>query len=380
MIGLEFLRNVFRKSCSSYSFLTPNGEIISVETQKGSEFLSTVQTARFALKYFPLESGDWVALNDPQSGGYSPFGINFVGRIQNIIWSVRVTGAAHWSKAEKWESMGMRLPPLPYKLKGQLNTQVPSLFLEKVLPFEKKISSDYKKLENFVSWKKDLWTGQRLESYFEKSRQTLSEKLSDTPWTEYSHKSRTRFGENLSTQISVNKEMLSVDLTGTSPTQKLGLTESMTESVVTYACTQAMNCRSFYNSGTEKFFQITKPRVSWLSVREPSFPAYVQFLSFPFVESHLKQVLQKMKFPLQEWKCSYDGWMQFQFSSGQKTTTDDLQKNWGIQTNGFKLVRTEDNSLVLELAEPCQLFRVESGDIELHELKSGAQFQLELSP
>jgi hypothetical protein len=379
MIGLEYLKNAFRKSCSSYSFLTLSGEIICVETQKGSEFLSTVQTARFAQKYFPLENGDWVALNDPQSGGYSPFGINFVGRIQNVIWSVRVEGPAIWTKTEKWESAGLRLPPLPYKLKGQHNSQIPHIFLEKVLPFEKKISTEYEKLVSFISWKKASFEEKILEVYFEKSRKALTEKLSDTPWTEQTHKSRTRFGETLSTKVTINKDLLSVDLAGTSAPQSLGLTESMTESVVTYACVQAMSCKTFYNSGTEKYFQITKPRVSWLSVREPSYPAFVQFLSFPFVESHLKQLLLKMKFPVQDWKCSYDGWMQFQFPSGESMSTDDLQRNWGFKSTSFKLVRTEENSVVLELVKPCQLFRVESGEVEIHDLKPGAQFQLELS-
>lgn len=376
MIELEFLKNVFRKSCSSYSFLTLEGELILVESKNGAEFLSCAQAARFVTKYFPLDNHDWVAVNDPQSGGYNPFGISFVGRIENIIWSVRIDKAGPWNTAEKWDSLGLRLPPIPFKVKGEHNPQVPALFLDKVIPFENLIAQEYQKLAAFISWKADSFSPQALKKYFEISRRTLAEKLSDTPWAEATHKSKTKTGELLSTKVSISQEQFAVDLSGSTTTQTLGLTESMTDSLVTYACVQALQCQPYYNSGTEKFFQITKPRTSWLSIREPACPAKVQFLGFPFVESHLKQLLLKMKFPVQTWKCSVDGWMQFQFTDKSLVTSDELQKNWGQQVKGLKLLRTEENSLVFEITEACRLFRVESGELEIHELKSGAQFQL----
>ncbi len=378
MIELEYLRTAFSRSCSSFSFLTLDGELILVESKAGAEFLSCVQTARFVTKYFPLDDYDWVALNDPQSGGYNPFGISFVGRIGNIIWSVRVEKAGSWNVTDKWESIGLRLPPLPYKIKGEHNPQVPAIFLDKVIPFENLITQEYQKLSQFISWKKDSLSPLSLKKYFETSRRTLAEKLSDTPWTESTHKSKTKTGEILSTKVSISQELFSVDLSGSSASQTLGLTESMTDSLVTHACVKAMQCQTYYNSGTEKFFQIIKPRVSWLSVREPLHPAHVQFLVFPFIESHLKQLLLKMKFPVQTWKCSVDGWMQLQFPNKSLITSDDLQKNWGHTVTGLKLIRTEDNSLVFEITEDCRLFRVETGDIEIHELKPGAQFQLTL--
>ena len=135
MIELEFLKKIFKDSCSSSSFLTPDGDLLIVNSKLGYEFLSTVQTARFVLKYFPLEDQDWVAVNDPQSGGYTPFGISFVGRIGNLIWSVRLNQEGLWNATDKWDTTGMRLPPIPYKIKCQLNPQVPQLFLDKVAPF-----------------------------------------------------------------------------------------------------------------------------------------------------------------------------------------------------------------------------------------------------
>ncbi len=378
MIELEFLRTAFSQTCSSFSFLTVEGELLLVESKNGSEFLSTIQTARFVLQYFPLDNRDWVAVNDPQSGGYDPFGISFVGRIDHLIWSVRVENQGPWNTTGKWESFGLRIPPLPYKVKGQLNPQVPSLFLDKVLPFEKKIAQEFEKLCLFISWKENDLTSLSFKKYFENSRKNLTQKLSDTPWTEAVHKSKTKSGEVLSSQVTINQDFFAVDLSGSTNSVQLGLTESMTESLVTYACVQALQCKSYYNSGTEKFFQIIKPRSSWLSIREPLIPAQVQFLSFPFLESHLKQLLLKMKFPVQNWKCSVDGWMQLQFLDQPPITTDSLQKNWGQNEKGLKLLRTEENSLVFEISEDCKMFRVESGEIEMHNLKPGAQFQLSL--
>ncbi len=85
-----------------------------------------------------------------------------------------------------------------------------------------------------------------------------------------------------------------------------------------------------------------------------------------------------MKFPVQNWQCSVDGWMQFQFKDKPLISTDDLQKTWAHNSSEFKLVRAEDNSLIIELLEPCRLFRVEGGEIEIHDLKPGTQFQLAL--
>ncbi len=378
MIELEFLRKAFQKTCTSYSFLTLEGDLILIESKSGSEFLSTIQTARFVSKYFPLENHDWVAVNDPQSGGYNPFGISFVGRIDNIIWSVRVEKDGPWNTTDKWETLGLRLPPMPYKIKGQPNTQVPPVFLDKVIPFEKLITAEFQKLSQYISWKASSLTNANFKKYFELSKKTLAEKLNDTPWTEALHKSKAKTSEVLSTKITITQDLFAVDLTGSTASHTLGLTESMTESLVTFACVHALQCKTYYNSGTEKFFHITKPRSSWLSVKEPAIPAQVNFLSFPFIESHLKQLLLKMKFPVQNWKCSVDGWMQFQFKDQLPISTDILQKTWGQSASGFKLVRTEDHSLVIELVEPCQMFRVEAGEIETHELNPGAQFQLAL--
>ncbi len=378
MIELEFLRSVFKKTCSSFSFLTIEGDLLLVDSKCGSEFLSTIQTARFVSKYFPLENQDWVAVNDPQSGGYNPFGISFVGRIDQIIWSVRVENSGPWSASGKWDSLGLRLPPMPYKIKGQPNPQVPSVFLDKVKPFENLIAQDFKKLSQFISWKSSSLTTAAFKKYFETSKKNLAQKLSDTPWTEGLHKSKTKTGEVLSSKVAINQDLFSVDLAGTTNSVKLGLTESMTESLITFACVQALQCKTYYNSGTEKFFHITTPRSSWLSVREPALPAEVQFLSFPFVESHLKQLLLKMKFPVQNWKCSMDGWMQFQFADQTIVTTDQLQKTWGQKCPGLKLLRTEENALVFELIESCQMFRVEAGEIESQQLEVGTQFQLAL--
>jgi hypothetical protein len=379
MIQLEFLQTVFKESTRAFSFLTVQGEIILVDSQSGADFLSTVQSARFVLKYFPLENGDWMALNDPQIGGYSPFGINFVGRIENLIWSVRVEGPGRWSPTDKWDSAGLRLPPLPYKTKGLINQQIPSSFLEKVFPFEKKIKKDLSHLEKFVAWNSRKLTRQLFQNHFDMSAAALSQKLDETPWSEHHHRSRTRFGEVLCTQASVSKKLFTLDLAGTQPSQQLGLSEAMSDSVLTFACVQALGCQRIYNSGTEKFIQITRPRLSWLSVQEPPHPAFVRFVSFPFVESHLKQLFLKMKFPVEAWKCSMDGWMQFQFPSGHLVTTDDLQSSWGTEKNEISLIRTEENALILETTEPCELFRVDSGNLETYRLEKGSQFHLQLS-
>jgi hypothetical protein len=378
MIELDFLKASFEKTCTAYSFLTLDGELILVESKNGSDFLSTVQTARFVKQYFPLENNDWVAVNDPQSGGYNPFGISFVGRIDHIIWSVRIENPGAWNATDKWDTLGLRLPPMPYKIKGELNNQIPALFLDKVNLFEQIILADFQKVVQFIQWRKNQLSPLAFKKYFEESRKALVEKLNDTPWTEALHKSKTKTGEVLVSKVTITQDVFSVDLGGSSNSIVLGLTESMTDSLVTYACVQAMQCKSYYNSGTEKFFQITKPRVSWLSVREPSFPAQVHFLSFPFLESHLKQLLLKMKFQVQKWQCSKEGWMQFQFTDKKSVTSDELQKNWGQNCAGFKIIRSEENSLVFELSQASKLFRVEEGEIETHDLGIGAQFQLAL--
>lgn len=378
MIELNFLRSIFKNVAEASAFLTPDGKLISCQSQNAHSFLSPVHAARFVLQYFPLQDQDLVALNDPQSGGVTPFGINFVGRINNVIWSVRLESPRAWTLDEKWELMGFKLPPLPLKLGGETNSQIPAVFLEKTKVFEDQIKSEYEKLKAFLQWKQKSFTADSLNTYFDKCEAMAQEKFNETPWNDFQHKAKSPTNEVMSAKISVTQEAILADFTGTGLSQQLELTEKLTESIVTYAFTKALGLQEIYNHATESFFQIIKPKQSWLNVRESRFPARVRFLAIPFLESHLKQMLLKMKFKMDDWKCSQEGWLQLVTESGESITSDEIQKSWAHGCGFLKTIGTGDLSLQYELLKPARLIRVEQGQMELHDLNPGAQFEVSL--
>lgn len=379
MTELSFLRSVFQDTAEAVAFLTEDGKLICCESKNGFSFLSPVHAARFVLKYFPLQDQDWVALNDPQSGGISPFGINLVGRLHNLIWSIRLESEAAWSLDEKWEPMGLKLPPLPLKVGGKTNTQIPPIFLEKTKPFEEHIQNDYEKLKAFISWKKQQLSSASLSTYFKRCESLVRDRLSETPWTDYQHKAKSHTDEVLNTKISISQNNFSVDFAGTSSQQQLELNESLTESIVTYALTKALQVQEVYNHATESFFQLIKPKQSWLSVRESRFPAKVRFLAIPFLESHLKQTLIKMKFKMEDWQCSQEGWLQIISENGDIINSDKIQKNWANDCHFLKVIGTSDMALQFEILKTSQMLRVEQGRMETLKLSSGAQLEVSLN-
>lgn len=378
MTELTFLRSVFKDTAESFAFLTADGKLICCESKNGFSFLSPVHAARFVLQYFPLQDQDLVALNDPQSGGVTPFGVNLVGRIHNIIWSVRLEGKAVWTLDEKWEPMGFKLPPLPLRVGGRVNSQIPAAFLEKIKPFEDRIQDSYRKLKSFVMWKASVLSGPYLAAYFDKCEKLAKEKFSETPWNEYQHKAKSLSGEVLNAKISIAQEGMHADFAGSSLSHQLELNEKLTESIVTFAFTKALGIQEIYNHATESYFQLVKPKQSWLNVRESKFPAKVRFLAIPFLESHLKQMLLKMKFKMEDWKCSQEGWMQVMAENREAISSDEIQQDWASNCSFLKPIGTGDLSMQYELLNAARMIRVESGKIELHELNKGAQFEVSL--
>lgn len=378
MTELGFLRTVFSDSTEASAFLTDDGKLICTQSRSGYSFLSAVHAARFVLQYFPLQDQDWFVLNDPQSGGITPFGVNIVGRLGNLIWSVRLEGEAKWSLDEKWEPMGFKLPPLPLHLGGKTNEQIPGVFLDKVRPFEDRIRPQYEKLKTFVAWKKSQLTPTAFNAYFKNCESVMREKLKETPWTEYQHKARAQSGEILRTKISITENWVLVDFAGTNLLTHLELDERLTESIVTYALAQALQTYDIFNHGTESYLQIIKPKQSWLNIRNPKYPARVRFLAIPFLETYLKQMLSKMKFKMDDWKCSLEGWMQLVSDSGETVNTDQLRENWGVGVSFLKTIGTGDSALQYELLTSAELLRIESGQIEALSLQKGAQLEIQI--
>jgi len=375
---IQFLQNVFRDVAEASAFLTSDGKLICAQAKRGVNFLSPVHAARFVLQYFPLQDQDWVALNDPFGGGSTPFGLNFVGRIQNVIWSVRLESPIVWSLEEKWESLGPKIPPLPLLMGGEKNPQIPPTFWALTEPYEARIRPHYEKLEIFLKWKADGFSASRLQNYFSKSEKWARDRFQDVPWNEIQHKAKTASAETLSVKVGLSTTGALVDFTGTSLPSQMALHEKFTESIVTFALTRALSLQEIYNHGTESFFQIVKPKQSWLNEKELRHPARVHLLAVPFLESHLKQMLLKMKFPVEDWKCSKEGWMQLQSALGQTITSDEIQATWAQRSSWLKVIGTSDLALQYELTQPARLLRIESGQFEQLELRQGAQFEVRL--
>ena len=359
---IQNLNSIFKGHVQSSAFLDLQGQIVSIQSGSAQSFLSPVQAVRFAITYFPMKSGDWIALNDPHSGGVTPHGLNVMGRIDHLIWSVRLESSMPWTLDEKWESMGHKIPPLPLKLQGQWNSQIPKIFLDKIQHFLDPLAPLVEKLERYIRWKKSELNEESLKEHFKLSLNAVKSILKETPWTESQHKARTQSGETLSAKINFSEKGALIDLSGTSQCLKLQISEKVVDSILVYSLNKSLNSFSLYNQGTENLFQITKPRQSWLSHNEPKFPAQSHFIGLPFLESHLKQMLLKMKRPVEDWSCSKDGWFQIRNLKQNKVLNyDDFFKSWGQGCDFIKLVGTKPLGFSFEVQDECELIKVQSG-------------------
>lgn len=359
---IQNLNLIFKGHVQSSAFLDLQGQIVSIQSATAQNFLSPVQAVRFALTYFPMKSGDWIALNDPHSGGVTPHGLNVMGRIDHLIWSVRLESLMPWTLDEKWESMGHKIPPLPLKLQGQWNTQIPKAFLDKIQHFLDPLAPLIEKLERYIQWKKSELSEECLKEHFKLSSTAMKSILKETPWTESQHKARTQTGEILAAKINFSEKGALIDLSGTSQSLKLEISEKVVDSILVYSLNKSLNSFDLYNQGTENLFQITKPRQSWLSHNEPKFPAQSHFIGLPFLESHLKQMLLKMKRPVEDWACSKDGWFQIRSLKKNKLLNyEEFYKTWGQNCDLIKLVGTKSLGFSFEVQEVCEMIKVQSG-------------------
>lgn len=359
---LSSLISILNTSVDSSAVFTDSMTLLRVDAKNAESFLSPVIAARFVMQYFPLESGDWVAVNDPRSGGVSPFGVNLVGRYKNLIWSVRMETSACWTEHEKWEQVGLRIPPLPIKIGGKINQQIPDTFLKLAQPFLDRLQGSITKFEKYLDWKSQDFKKDTLQTYLEKTEKALRRKLKDSPWLENQARARSATGENLCLKISFSENLVSADLSGSTAGQDFELNEKVTDSILIYGLNSALESLPLYNGQTEKYFQVTKPRQCWLNTPDPRFPARSSLLATPFLKSHMKQLLLKMKKPVTSWMCSRDGWTQFASDSGQLfICTDEIQKTWGAHHPLISVEVPCEQGLNLRFNHDGQFLKVESG-------------------
>jgi hypothetical protein len=369
----------FLPNVDSIALFSDSMTLLKVEGKKAESFLSPVHAARFVAQYLPLQSGDWVALNDGLGGSTCPFGVNLVGRHKSIIWSVRLTNVGLWKDSEKWDSMGLRLPPLPLKIQGKINPQVPAKFLNLVQPFCDRVAPSIKKLERYIDWyQKDL-SKKNFDSYLEKTEKKLRELLKDNPWLDQTAKARTVSGEIISLHISFSDQAAIVDLSGTSPSKKIELGEKITDSIIVYGFLMALKTFELYNGANEKYFQVIKPTHCWLNSKEPKLPMHSHFISSPFLMSHMKQLLLKLKLPVEGWQCSLDGFTQFEALDGKAWTNNQLLKmTWGKGTSLFTAEKAIPGGIALTSQTDLRYMQVQAGSIEMGQLEKGKNWPLQL--
>jgi len=377
---IQNLNLIFKGKVQSSAFLDLQGQIISIQSSSAQSFLSPVQAVRFAITYFPMKSGDWIALNDPHSGGVTPHGLNVMGRIDHLIWSVRLESSMPWTLDEKWESMGHKIPPLPLKLQGQWNTQIPKFFLDKIQHFLDPLAPLVEKLERYIRWKKAELSEESLKEHYRLSAMAMKSILKETPWAESQHKARTQSGETLSAKINFSEKGALIDLSGTSQSLKLEICEKVVDAILVYSLNKSLSSFSLYNQGTENLFQITKPRQSWLSHNEPKFPAQSHFIGLPFLESHLKQMLLKMKKPVEDWSCSKDGWFQMKCAQSQKIYTyHEFYQDWGQSCSFIKLIATNPTGFKFQVLQDFEFLIANSCQLHSFVKKAGETVELSLN-
>lgn len=376
----QTMHEIFKHEVVSSAFLDLQGRILSTHTSSAAYLISPVQAARFAISYFPLQDGDWMAVNDAHIGGVTPHGVNFLGRLNNLIWSVRVENPKPWKLSEKWEQVGHKIPPLPIKISNQLNQQIPQNFLELVQPQLEKLNPLISKLQKFYQWRIENFNQSNLENYFQLSQKTLKNLLKETPWIESQHKARTSNGEVLSVKIQFQEKVCSIDLSGSSMSQQIQVCEKVVDSVLIYSLNKSLNSLNFYNHGTESFFQVLKPRQSWLSHNEPKFPAHSILVGIPFIESHIKQMLLKMKRPVENWICSKDGWFQLvEKESNKFITTDQLKNCWGSSCSFIEVQAPIKDGFTFKALKECEMLTVQSGQLSSVTLKPQQTFEFRIN-
>jgi len=274
----------------SAACLTSEGEILDVHYETLADIGTLGMAAQTVTKYFPMQMGDVVVLNDPYSGGTTLSMMTLVTPLlmnhrdlPNLFLAVRTGFRPQLVVSKTLDEEGLRIPPTPIAQNRQLNKMIlDAMTAHPLCPhgLENRLQSVlnliWKRVDCFQTLllkSNTFCNRQSIKDYLRDSRDLIIQLLNDCPTGEEKVDIKLDSGETIRLRIELSHESIRFDFAGTSSSSRVCITDSGTFGCCFGAFSAFLKKRIPLNSGTFSLFHVTTPLGSMLNAKYPS-PTY----------------------------------------------------------------------------------------------------------
>ncbi|MFN7453608.1 MAG: hydantoinase B/oxoprolinase family protein [Pseudobdellovibrionaceae bacterium] len=276
----EFIADWLEYGDSS-ALLGPDHQTLGLRYETLADIGTLGVAAQTVVKYFSLEEGDVVLLNDPYSGGSTLSMMTFVvGLAGGFSWVVRTGFRPKLVMSKKLEEEGLRIPPTPLVQKFEMNQliaeaiyshpQCPPTMKQRLNSLIPEILQKVRTWSLLQNSRSQLLKSSNLSDYLQASRAYLEALLSEVAQGESKVEMKLETGEVIKLKLSLKNQQLSVDFSGTGPSQRICLTDSATIGACFGAFKAFLKTEIPVNSATLEYLEVTTPLGCLLNSKYPS--------------------------------------------------------------------------------------------------------------
>lgn len=266
----EALRGV---SCGA--FVTQDGLPIYLNPGNPADIGTLGPAALNAHAFFAPQANDIVILNDPYSGGTHLQTLTFVTGWRDLLLAIRLPGNPSLRRALSIHEEGVRIPPTPLVLGGEVNATVMDGIAKHPLcykEFKEQVSegiATVKKLVDFANSTADVLN-------LDFSQRSLREiiKATHREWVhligEFSVGEATEENHKVRVRVETHPEQITFDFTGTASAGPFFVTDRTTLGVCIGALRKVVNAPLPTNAGVFDCVNLQTPAGSMVNAKFPS--------------------------------------------------------------------------------------------------------------
>ncbi len=263
------------------AIVTPTGQVLALNGPNADASGTLPMAGSIVNRYFHLQKGDVVLLNDPYSGGSTLGEFTFVvGLSENLIWISRQALTSQVCFAKSIEDEGLRIPPTPLRQNGQINKAIlqamaahpacPSDFEAWLLSQIERLLLHSAKFQRALDSIGFVIDENLIQNYIDLSRKAALRKLHENAFGETRVDVYLDSGELLRVNVNIQDSQIRIDFGGTSSSKNIALTEAATYGVCLSTIGRFYGFQKIANSGSFSVVQVIQPSGCWLNAKYPA--------------------------------------------------------------------------------------------------------------
>lgn len=263
------------------ALITGEGQILAMTGKNPVSYGTLPAAVNTVSKYFKLQEGDVVLLNDPYSGGSTLNEFTFVTAVAGGLLLARSFALQNDLKiATSVENEGLRVPPTPLRQNGKINEVIltamqshpacPPSFTTWAQARCQELLQRAARFRSTLEASPLRLTTDSIKTYLDQSRDIAHHKVSESASGETRVDVLLDNGEMIRLKLEISDGQINMDFGGTSPSKTVNLTDSATYGVCFYTINSYYNLSAVANTGGFSLLQVTKPSGCLLQAKYPA--------------------------------------------------------------------------------------------------------------